>query len=732
MDKDDWIELDELARSTIMLTLYKSIYFNLKDTKGTYGVWQALSNLYEKKSVASQVFWLKKLIDLSKKETTPMSTHLTITNSAPENGLKCIDVESSLLMEKLNYKNVDDSRCTSVKRDPEGHSIAWAAFGEGVLENCKMQPGGLQKKISNWRSVYGPANIQGSVVDLVADKGGSNKKEKRPVLEQKTSQSSLPIAVQTPWLYQLEVELEILQSQVDHAKVHLAFIENMLMHLKEGQSLCLAPKPYQAPTVEEYAIDLEGQCTGCGEPLATPHVAAMYMLACKHKYHPLCFASLLASGHACNSHCCSEPIPESVLAVLGGARSTTDYESRKFCSESLFAGQRLPTSEGLDRTTGSTIVTKAVEVMCEKNSAEEMEKALMELAAEDGVNVVQKMMEQEVNKEGEQEVSQEVSKEGEQEVSKEGGGQARKEGGEQVSKKGGEQEVSKEKADPIPESEVSPDVTLNQLKKEQKKKRATAAATDQEVPKALVIIQTVEEIEIDRVPPVYKNPSKYDDVEDPSKPAVLIDLQGVLIYSHFIGGKEAPPDLDANEHIQVEEPPYCYFVRKDAEQFLVMACYFANVFIWSSTRLRNVERRVQRLFPSAPEWLSGLIGHELCDVANFNLSMGKPVFFKTLCNFWCKFPCYNEGNTLLIDDSRYKCATNRPDTYLVVPKERKKDCLINDLGVWLLKWKISVDRLAFAKGREQPPPDQIDQIVWQKMKENGGAISYSAWQKRSA
>ncbi|MCO5568243.1 hypothetical protein L7F22_021939 [Adiantum nelumboides] len=416
----------------------------------------------------------------------------------------------------------------------------------------------------------------------------------------------------------VEVELEILQSQVDHAKVHLAFTENMLVQLKEGQSLCLAPKPYQAPTVEEHANDLEGQCTGCGEPLATPCVAAMYMMACKHKYHPLCFASLLASGHACSSHCCSEPIPESMLALLGGVHSTTDYESRKFCIESLFTRQRLPTSEGLDRTTGSIVVTNTVEVMYEKNSAEEMEKALMVLAAEDGVNAVQKMMEQ----------------------------------------------------------------------------------------------ATVEEIKIDRVPLMYKNPSKYINVKDPSRPTVLIDLQGVLIYSHFIRGKEAPPDLDANEHIQVEEPPYCYFVRENAEQFLVLACYFANMFIWSSTRLRNVEIRVQRLFPNATKWLSGLIGQELCDVANFNLSMGIPIFFKNLLNFWCKFPHYNEGDTLLIDDNRYTCALNRPGTYLVVPKERKKDWLINDLGVSLLKWKNFVDRLAFAEGQEQPLPDQINQIVW--------------------
>ncbi|MCO5553804.1 hypothetical protein L7F22_007330 [Adiantum nelumboides] len=149
MDMDDWIELEELANSTIMLTLHKSVCFNVKDTKGAYGVWQALSNLYKKKVVANQVFWLKKLVDLHKKETTPMSTHLNefrtilsqlqahevefqdsvkamfllvtfpdswdtfciaINNLEPENGLKCADVESSLLMEELNCKNVDASR----------------------------------------------------------------------------------------------------------------------------------------------------------------------------------------------------------------------------------------------------------------------------------------------------------------------------------------------------------------------------------------------------------------------------------------------------------------------------------------------------------------------------------------------------------------------------------------------------------------------------------------------
>ncbi|MCO5557515.1 hypothetical protein L7F22_011080 [Adiantum nelumboides] len=175
MDMDDWIELNKLARSTIMLTLHKSIYFNVKDTKGAYGVWQALINFYEKKSAASQVFWLKKLIDLCKKETTPMSTHLmglrlgqlqphevefqdsvkvmfllvtlpnswntfciAINNLALENGLKCADVESSLLMEELNHKNVDDSR-SSIAMHVRGRQQSRGNYGSSDQKESRSK-----------------------------------------------------------------------------------------------------------------------------------------------------------------------------------------------------------------------------------------------------------------------------------------------------------------------------------------------------------------------------------------------------------------------------------------------------------------------------------------------------------------------------------------------------------------------------------------------------------------
>ena len=81
MDEDEWSEIDELALSTIMLTLAKSVYFNVAEEISAYDAWTKLSGLYETQSAASQVYWLKKLVDLKMKEGTPMSNHLNEFNT---------------------------------------------------------------------------------------------------------------------------------------------------------------------------------------------------------------------------------------------------------------------------------------------------------------------------------------------------------------------------------------------------------------------------------------------------------------------------------------------------------------------------------------------------------------------------------------------------------------------------------------------------------------------------
>ncbi|KAI5083625.1 hypothetical protein GOP47_0003368, partial [Adiantum capillus-veneris] len=151
MDEDEWSEMDELALSTIMLTLAESVYFNVADEMSAYQAWLKLSNLYEKKSAASQVYWLKKHVDLKIKEGTPMSDHLNefntiysqlsaqgvkfdepvramfllitlpeswdtfrtnLSNSTPPDGLNIAGVEGSLLTEETNRKTMDKGKGT--------------------------------------------------------------------------------------------------------------------------------------------------------------------------------------------------------------------------------------------------------------------------------------------------------------------------------------------------------------------------------------------------------------------------------------------------------------------------------------------------------------------------------------------------------------------------------------------------------------------------------------------
>lgn len=54
-----WEKLDELARSTIMLTFPNNVYFNVHKEQTNYGIWKKLCELYDQNSAALQVYWLK-------------------------------------------------------------------------------------------------------------------------------------------------------------------------------------------------------------------------------------------------------------------------------------------------------------------------------------------------------------------------------------------------------------------------------------------------------------------------------------------------------------------------------------------------------------------------------------------------------------------------------------------------------------------------------------------------
>ena len=54
-DQKEWIEMDELARSTIMLSMMKIVYYNVNKCVTNYDLWSKLCTIYSQKSAASQI-----------------------------------------------------------------------------------------------------------------------------------------------------------------------------------------------------------------------------------------------------------------------------------------------------------------------------------------------------------------------------------------------------------------------------------------------------------------------------------------------------------------------------------------------------------------------------------------------------------------------------------------------------------------------------------------------------
>ena len=64
MDQDDG-EVDEFEHSAIELSIFDTFLFNIEGLDSAYAIWTRLQELYGQMSVASKVYWLKKLTDLS-------------------------------------------------------------------------------------------------------------------------------------------------------------------------------------------------------------------------------------------------------------------------------------------------------------------------------------------------------------------------------------------------------------------------------------------------------------------------------------------------------------------------------------------------------------------------------------------------------------------------------------------------------------------------------------------
>ncbi|MCO5572353.1 hypothetical protein L7F22_026106 [Adiantum nelumboides] len=174
----------------------------------------------------------------------------------------------------------------------------------------------------------------------------------------------------------------------------------------------------------------------------------------------------------------------------------------------------------------------------------------------------------------------------------------------------------------------------------------------------------IEEIVIDRVlPPLQIDLPDLNQCPPPlaNDPRVLImDLNGVLL-SHFWPGEEIPKHTKRMTEVAYQNGQWV-FVCPEALQFLLWCFDHFTVFVWSCVQVSNVSSLVCKAFPKIwKKFADRIMSQSQCTRHKGDAKVpktNKPIFYKELSRFWHGNDKYNASNTLIADDSVYKCFHN--------------------------------------------------------------------------
>ncbi|MCO5564146.1 hypothetical protein L7F22_017802 [Adiantum nelumboides] len=219
----------------------------------------------------------------------------------------------------------------------------------------------------------------------------------------------------------------------------------------------------------------------------------------------------------------------------------------------------------------------------------------------------------------------------------------------------------------------------------------------------------IEEIVIDCVPPPLQidlpdlNQCPPPLANDPR--VLILDLNGVLL-SHFWLGEEIPKHTKRMTEVAYQNGRRV-FVRPGALQFLLWCFDHFIVFVWSCAQVSNVSSLVCKAFPEIWKKFAGRIMlQSQCTRHKGDAKVpktNKPIFYKELSRFWHGNDKYNASNTLIVDDSTYKCFRNLRHCCIILPKlgampEHEFDgFLTKKLVNWLWHWLLAPDRPQYAK-----------------------------------
>ncbi|MCO5571488.1 hypothetical protein L7F22_025228 [Adiantum nelumboides] len=154
-------------------------------------------------------------------------------------------------------------------------------------------------------------------------------------------------------------------------------------------------------------------------------------------------------------------------------------------------------------------------------------------------------------------------------------------------------------------------------------------------------------------------------------PRVLIlDLNGVLL-SHFWPGEEMSKHTKRMTEVAYQNGQRV-LVRPGALQFLLWCFDHFTVFVWSCAQVSNVSSLVCKAFPKIWNKFAGrIMSQSQCTRHKGDAKVpktNKPIFYKELSGFWHGNDKYNASDTLIVDDSAYKCFRNLRHCCIILPK----------------------------------------------------------------
>lgn len=77
------------------------------------------------------------------------------------------------------------------------------------------------------------------------------------------------------------------------------------------------------------------------------------------------------------------------------------------------------------------------------------------------------------------------------------------------------------------------------------------------------------------------------------------------------------PNRDAANMLEDIGRERALYVPKDAMHFIASTLQWASVYIWSCTYFARIEARTKVIFGNMQHRLSGVVGQQMCEVADF-------------------------------------------------------------------------------------------------------------------